>query len=229
MKLKPVNPNTQHPNRHTLYIGGSGTGKSQALSQNPEIPSRGARVILWDVNADHAGIHTDDKKTFITLLKAGIKTGRGFRVAYAGSSISDFEWWCSVVWAVLDGDYITYAIAEELSQVCKSAGKATPNAAILLNQGRKFGLRFHGVTQKPQEISKTFYDQCERKFIGCFKGKNAEMMAKYIGKDVTADDIAALQPDEEKLSDFIFDDGRAASKPEIRKLKYKPVKGIKWK
>lgn len=227
MNLQPANPNTRHPNRHTLYLGGSGTGKSQALSQNKEIPARGARVIMWDVNGDHAGLHTRNKKKFIQLLKIGIKKG-GFRVAYAGSNVADFEWFCSVVWSILDGDHITHCIMEELSQVCPSAAKATNNAAQLINQGRKFGLVIHGVSQKPQEIAKTFFDQCERKYIGCFNGANAKKMSDYIGKNVTPEQIAGLQPEEGKLSNFIFDDGKAATKPEIRKLKYKPVKGVKW-
>ena len=223
MNLKPVNPNTQHSNRHCLYLGGSGTGKSQALSQNPAIPKKGARVIMWDVNADHAGIHTDNKKQFIRLLKKGIQSGKGFRLAYAGNNVDDFEWLCGVVWAVLDGEQETFFIAEELSQVCPSAAKATPKAAMLLNQGRKFGLIFHGVSQKPQEIAKTYFDQCEQKYIGCFRGDNAVKMAKFLGKHKTAADIEALPP----LS-FIYDDGKAASEPELIKLKYKPVKGVKW-
>lgn len=232
MRLKPVNPNTSHPNRHTLFLGGTGTGKSQALRQCPEIPAKGARVILWDNNGDHAGLHTENKKQFIRLLKTGISqhasTGKGFRVAYAGYDHDDFEWFCNVVWAVLDGDHLTYVIGEELSQVCKHPGKASPNAARLLNQGRKFGLVFHGVSQKPQEISKTFFDQCDRKYIGCFRGDNAAKMARYLGKGLigevkTLDKILSLKPLE-----FIYDDGQAASEPELIKLNYKKVTGVKW-
>ncbi|WP_419536209.1 hypothetical protein [Endozoicomonas sp.] len=221
MTLKPINPNTQHKNEHTLYLGGSGAGKSQAVINNPAIPKKG-RIILWDASGDHAGIHTEDKREFLKLLKAGIKRG-SFRVAYAGSTVEDYEWFCGVVWAVLDGNHKTHVIAEELSQVCKHAGKASNNAAVLLNQGRKYGLVFHGVSQKPQEISKTYFDQCERKYIGVFRGKNASLMADYLASDLTGADISALQP-----LQFYYDDGQATSQPVLKKMKYKAPKGVKW-
>ncbi|WP_419536189.1 hypothetical protein [Endozoicomonas sp.] len=221
MNLKPINPNTQHKNEHTLYLGGSGAGKSQAVISNPAIPKKG-RIILWDASGDHAGIHTEDKREFLKLLKAGIKRG-SFRVAFAGSTVEDYEWFCGVIWAVLDGNHKTHVIAEELSQVCKHAGKASNNAAVLLNQGRKYGLVFHGVSQKPQEISKTYFDQCERKYIGVFRGKNANLMADYLASDLAAADISALQP-----LQFYYDDGQATSQPVLKKLRYKQPKGVKW-
>jgi len=222
MNLRPINPNTQHKNEHCLYLGGSGAGKSQAIISNPEIPKKG-RILLWDASGDHAGIHTEDKREYLKLLKAGLKRNH-FRLAFAGSTIEEYEWWCSVVWAVLDGNYKTHAIAEELSQVCKSAAKASPNSAVLLNQGRKFGLVFHGASQKPQEIAKTYFDQCERKYIGVFRGRNAALMADYLASDITAQDIASL-----KELQFYYDDGRATSKPVLKKLKYKKPKGVIWK
>ena len=38
------NPNPRQPNEHTLYLGKSGSGKSQALKQNGAIPKRGRAV-----------------------------------------------------------------------------------------------------------------------------------------------------------------------------------------
>mgnify|MGYP001467148144 CR=1 FL=1 len=38
------NPNTRLPNRNTLYLGRSGSGKSTALKHNPAIPGRGLPV-----------------------------------------------------------------------------------------------------------------------------------------------------------------------------------------
>lgn len=222
MRFQPKNPNTSHSNRNTLYLAASGGGKSQALSQNPAIPKAGARVILWDQSGDHAGLHCDTKAKFIKALRAGLAGGKGFRVAFSGpATIENFEWWCEVCWSVLDGNHLTYLIAEELSAVCPTAGKATPNAAILLNQCRKYGGIFHGTSQKPQEVAKTYFDQCTYKFIGQQKGlAMRRKMAQEIG--VTEEAIGALNQLE-----FFKDDG-SPKEPELIKLKYKPVKGVRW-
>lgn len=226
MRFQPVNPNTSHPNRHTLYLAASGGGKSQAVAQNPAIPAVGARVIMWDPSGDHTGLHYPDKKEFLKALAVGISENatrqRGFRIAYAGAaSIDDFEWFMEVCWSVLDGDKLTYVIAEELSAVCPHAGKAAPNAAIFMNQARKYGGIFHGTSQKPQEVSKTFFDQCAFKFIGQQAGlAMRRRMAAEIG--TTPEEIASLNPLE-----FFKHDG-SANPPERVQLAYRPVKGVKW-
>ena len=221
MRFQPRNANTAHRNEHTLYLAASGGGKSQALAQNKAIPSKGARVILWDASGDHPGLHFEGRAKFIKALQKGISGGRGFRVAYAGSTVEDFEWWCEVCWSVLDGDHRTYLIAEELSQVCPSPAKATPCAAVLLNQSRKYGGIFHGTSQKPQEVAKTFYDQCEQKFIGRQKG---EAMCKKMGREI------GLQPEQiAALKELQFyHDSPKHEKPQLLTLKYKKIQGVKW-
>jgi hypothetical protein len=223
MRGQPVNPNTGHANRHTLYLATSGGGKSQALMQNPDIPKTGARVILWDQAGDHAGLHYTHKVPFLRALMEGIRRGRGFRIAYAGpASVEEFEWFMAVCWGVLDGEKLTYVIAEELSAVCGGTGKAAPNAAVFMNQSRKYGGIFHGTSQKPQEVSKTYFDQCQFRWIGQQKGlAMRKRMSLEIG--VTPDAIASLQPLE-----FFHDDG-SAKEPERRALAYKPAKGVLWK
>lgn len=211
-----VNPNPSLPNRNALYLARSGGGKSQAVKQNREIPSRGARVLLWDISHDHKAEHIDSKAEYKRAVIAAIKWGRGFRLAYSGGNgVDDFEWWCSVVWAALDGNHITYAIAEELSAVCASAAKASPVAAVLLNQGRKYGMRFHGVSQKPQEISKTFYDQCEVLHIGQQRGANIRRFSRELG--LSDDDIGGLEP----LEFWRLDASLNGGEPERYRLRYK--------
>ena len=124
---------------------------------------------------------------------------------------------------MLDGQYITHMIAEELSGVCPSAGKATDNAAILLNQSRKYGGVFHGVSQKPQEVAKTYFDQCGIKFIGQQKGAAMRRrMAADIG--LTPEQIGELQP-----LQFYRDDGTPGV-PELLTLQYKKKRerSVKW-
>ncbi|MEN0037467.1 MAG: hypothetical protein AAGC78_10370 [Cellvibrio sp.] len=213
-----INQNTKWPNRNTLYLGRSGSGKSQACKQNPEIPRSGARVLLWDLSHDHKAHHIDSKTTYANQVKEAIKSGKPFRLAFSGGdgSIEDFEWWCSVVWVALDGNCETFVVVEELSAVCSSIGKASPNAAKLLNQGRKFGMRFHGITQKPQEISKTFYDQTEIFWIGQQRGDNVKKCAKLLG---------LKEPEIEKLQSLEFwrlDPKLNSGVPEFVKMTYEP-------
>lgn len=220
MRYQPRNPDTSKANRHTLYLATTGGGKSQALKQNPAIPRHGARVILWDQSGDHAGLHFQSRKGFLSGLRAGLheyaNRGRGFRVAYSGeASIDNFEWFIEVCWSVLDGRHDTYVIAEELSAVCAGTGKATPNAAYFMNQARKYGGIFHGTSQKPQEVSKTYYDQCRFRFIGQQRGiAMAKKMSAEMG--IAPDEVLALKPLE-----FYRDDG-TAERPELIRLKFKP-------
>ena len=223
---QPSNPDSSLPNEHTLYLGASGSGKSQVLLQSKAIPARGARVILFDHAPDHPGDHYRDPANFVRAVKAGIerhlKTGRGFRIAYAGPrEVEDYEWFCSVVWRCLDGRYITHVIVEELSAVCSGSGKASPAAARLLNEGRKYGLRFHGTSQKPQEISKTYYDQCDYKVIGRQK-TDAQRRLMHRETGVPVERIHALKP-----LQFYVDDG-SADDAKLITLTFKKPTGIRW-
>jgi len=184
--------------------------------------TKDARVILWDQSGDHKGAHFETKAGFIQGLKRGIESGGGFRVAFCGAAnVSNFEWWCEVAWSVLDGNRRTYLVAEELSQVCVTAAKASPNAAVLLNQSRKYGGVFFGLSQKPQEVSKTFFDQCEHKYIGAQRGyAMAERMAREIG--VSVDQIRAIKPLE-----FFYSDG-SFNEPKLIKIAYKKPVGVRW-
>lgn len=224
MRFQPVNPNPALPPLHSLYLACTGGGKSQMVLQNPLIPWKTGRVILWDQAGDYPGVHCGTRAAFVKALRAGIAKGKGFRVAFSGpATIENYEWWCEVCWSVLDGNHITHMIAEELSGVCPSAGKATDNAAILLNQCRKFGGVFHGVSQKPQEVAKTYFDQCGIKYIGQQKGAAMRRrMAAEIG--LTPEQIGELQP-----LQFYRDEGTAAA-PELITLKYKskPAGSVKW-
>lgn len=211
-----INQNTKWPNENTIYLGRSGSGKSQALKQNEKVPRSGVRVLLWDLSHDHKALHIDSKKTYARTVSDALASGKAFRLAFSGGdgSVEDFEWWCSVVWAALDGNYATYVLVEELSAVCSSVAKASPNAAKLLNQGRKFGMKFHGVTQKPQEISKTYYDQSEVFYIGQQRGDNVRKCAKLLGLDERF--VNELEP----LQFWRLDPKLNGGNPELVKLNY---------
>ena len=164
------NENTGWSNENTCYVAMSGYGKSQALRQNPDIPSRGARVFLWDTDNDHATRSThyfSNWHQYTEAVLAGMKSGEGFRLAWNGLvDVKIFEAWCQLVWECLNGDRRTYIIIEELADISPGAGKATFWFGQINRKCRKYGGILHWTTQKSQEVSKTAYSQAAVKYIG---------------------------------------------------------------
>lgn len=186
-----INENPVLDNRNTLYLGRSGAGKSQALKQNPAIPAAGARVVLFDPNADHAAHRFNDRAGFARALARADQSGQGFRIAYTGdASPAIHEWWCECVCAILDGKKTTIVIDEEIASSCSRAGTADPAFRRLLNQGRKYGMQYHGTSQRPQEIPKTAYENCLVLFVGALKKHSAAYVAKEL--EVSPESIANL-------------------------------------
>ncbi len=187
-----INENTQWKNENTLILAASGGGKSQMLNQLPGMPRRGARVLLWDPDGDHRAHHYRTRKEFLAAVRSALhyvkdapKT-RGFRIAYRPTDdkepVSEFEWFCSVVWTLLDGNYRTFIICEELADPSPGPGAAPPNWAKLMRRCRKYGGRFIGVSQRSQEIPKTCYSQCDIKYIGKHNpGRQAKQVADACG------------------------------------------------
>lgn len=218
-----INQNTKWPNRNTLYLGRSGSGKSQACRQNPEIPRSGARVLLWDPSHDHKAFHIDSKKTYVREVRAAIASGKPFRLAFSGvnDAVEDHEWWCSVVWAALDGNHKTYVIDEELSASNDTVAKAPPWAAKLLNQGRKYGLEYHGIAQVPTEIPKTYFNQAEVKYVGQQFGDQLRRSAQVLGfAKQDMEKLTSLQP----LQFWRLDPKKNGGVPELVKLTYEELK-----
>lgn len=178
-----TNPDPSLPNRNTIYLARSGQGKSQAVKQNQEIPKQGARVLFFDPNYDHKAHRYTTQKALANAVLRAVKAGRGFRIAYspAFQNEEEHEFFCRLVWAVLDGRKITYFIDEELTGSGTRAGAAAPEHMRLLNQGRKFGLRYHGVAQKPEETSKTVLNACEVAIIGSVLGDTSLKIGKRYG------------------------------------------------
>lgn len=209
------NPRPTLPNRNTLYLARSGGGKSQALKQSPLLPrSPLARVILWDPNEDHEAESYSRMSDFLRALgRADARSKgqrQGMRISYTGpDSVKAYLIWCQAVCEVLDGRLYTHLIAEELSTVSTGSGKAPLPATKMMNQVRKYGGIFHGTSQKPQEINKTYFEQCEHRFVGCQKTlRQKKLVAEEIG--VTVQDVDALQP-----LDFFYDNGKTTEKRTI--------------
>ncbi len=170
-----VNENPKRPNKNTFLCGMSGTGKSnvgRTLVKRWKIP----RVIAWDPDNDHLVKHrVYSMPDFIEYLKLNGKKA-AFSVAFSGkASPETFERFCGAVFAVLDGNKETVVIGEELADVT-NPGKAKPRLGELLRRGRKFGMVFLGVSQKPQEVSSTVYDQCKYFYVGRLRRLGAKRM-----------------------------------------------------
>lgn len=187
-----INPNTQHHNQNKCFIAMSGFGKSQALKQT--LPGRGARVVLWDPDNDHKAHHYSDKKAFVSALIAACKSGKGFRIGWDGVvDVPTFEWWCQVVWEILDGNKITHVVIEELADVSESAGKASFWWGQLNRKIRKYGGILYWTTQRSQEVSKTAYSQAAIKFIG-FPNTGAKLKELASMVEVSEQDLRSLKP-----------------------------------
>lgn len=186
-------------NQHTGYIACSGYGKSQALKQNPDIPKRGARVLLWDTDEDHQCNHYQTRPEFIRAVLAGMKSRAGFRIGWAGSiDVGTFEWWSRIVWSCLDGQRELFIIIEELADVQPSVGKASEAFGQICRKARKYNGKLHWTSQRSEEISKTVFSQTPNYYMGypndtCTRQK-AEELARIARCPNGAADLYALKP-----------------------------------
>ena len=141
------NENVAHPNGHTFYLSMTGGGKSTALKANPDIPKRGGRALIYDPDLDHWALHTHTLADFLRHVRAAARSGKPYRIAYTGrqddqkETVDNFERFCKIVWAVLDGTpgKEVDVIIEELADVSPGAGRATVEFGRLLRRSRKYG------------------------------------------------------------------------------------------
>lgn len=187
-----INQNTEWDNENTGIFATSGAGKSQLLRSLSDIPNRGARLIAWDPDKDHDCHHYETRESFVGALRAALhyvkvspKT-RGFRLGYAipddtpeDKLVLEFEWFCGVVWRVLDGLHRTYIFIEELSDVSPTTAKATPYFGRLLRRCRKYGGRLFVITQRPAEIAKTCFRLLNIKYLGRVEDGDDEYLKNH--------------------------------------------------
>ena len=183
------NENPSLPNRNTFICGTSGTGKSNVTRQLVK-KAKLSRLVGWDVDKDHPFRHrVYSISDLIDYLKLNGHKAR-FSVAYSGPvSQEAFELFCAAVFSILDGTKDTGVLCEEMADV-SNVGKAKPHLGTLMRRGRKFGMVFFGVSQKPQEVSSTVYDQCNYFYIGRLKRLGAKRI--YEETDLHPDAIRQL-------------------------------------
>lgn len=211
-----INPNTGHENQHVIVAAASGGGKSQLIGQELLPKGAGHRVLLWDPDEDYKANRFKDRAQFARAVAAANKSGKGFRLAFSGRSTeSNFQWFCKLVMAALDGNKITHVIIEELADVSPSAGKALPEFGELLRRGRKYGARVVMATQRGTEIPKTAWTQVKTKYIGQQEAGDRVRMSREAG--ISEGEIQLLKPLE------FFQKPAGAAEPTKISLKYKKI------
>lgn len=209
-----VNQDTRHANEHAIYIGCSGSGKTQALKQN--VGLRTARhVLYWDIDEDHEATRFTSRGDFGRAVAQAVQSGKPYKLAFSGlDTESNFEWFCRLAWVALDGKREIYVVIEELADVSPSVAKATPEFGRLLRKGRKFGAKILMTSQRGQEIPKTAFNQVAYTYVGQQTGGDIAKVAKERG--IPVNELSSL----EKLNFFKVTNGAKA--PE--KIKITPRK-----
>lgn len=202
MAMQPKNKNNKLKALHTLYCGGTGSGKTSALLKSKIIKATD-QVVFWDPHEDY-----DDKfknreirryhsfKKFFEALYAGRKTKQGFKIALSvPETRENFLKFCELVKSVGDGHHakLLHVICEEVPQVTQSVGKEKGPYGWLLSVGRKYGFVVHSLGQRVVEMSKTTLSQSPYKWIGAQESRaDAKRMSDET--DIPIDELLDLVP-----------------------------------
>lgn len=219
----PIRENPSLPNRHTGYIAKSGGGKSQVLKQNQDVPRSGVRMLTWDPNNDH-GKHcrsygAQQLDQFYSATIAGMKSGKGFRLALRGEQNQDYfeKYFCKLALACLDGQIPLYILIEEVAKVQRSSSQLSHNFSLLLDQSRKYGGIIHWTTQFPSQIPTDLMRGTEKYYIGNPGKFSTPEMEKRLA--LTAEckpaDLKALKP----LQFYVAD----SEKSVLKTVRYKNI------
>lgn len=164
-----VNKNPKLDARHTLVVGTTGAGKSQAVKNL--VPRRGARVIAFDPDGDHGCHEFDTLPRFARELSKADRSGRPYRLAFTGATKpADLQRFCECVWAVLDGTKDTHVILEEAAQFTTGSGPASDALGNLYLRSRKYGGILYGIGQRAAEIPSTMRMNSAHKYVGVLEG-----------------------------------------------------------
>lgn len=197
----PVNSNNALPALHTLYCGGTGSGKTSAVKKHGNIKATD-QVAFWDPHEDYPDFKGRVVRRYTSFVKfaqalaAGRRTKQGFKVALTvPENRKNFLKFCEIVKKMGDGHHakLLHVVVEEVPQITESVGKEKSVYGWLLSVGRKFGFVVHSVGQRVTEMSKTVLSQSPFKWVGMQPSNaDADRMRKEIEVDLL--DLRALKP-----------------------------------
>lgn len=193
----PCNPNPSLPARHALFVGQTGSGKSQAMCQNPDIKKTGKRrVIIWDTHGEFRAKQVSTIHELCQHLYL-LRGKNDFTIAYTGkATTTNFEAFCNAVYHSLDGSMLTYLFVDELASVCSSIAKDNSYSGNLLREGRKFGLIYNATCVSMAEIPKTFIRSMPLKYFAKMDYKpDVDRALEFL--DISKDEYKSL-PDNPK-------------------------------
>ncbi len=177
----PINSNAGLDAKHTIYLAGTGGGKTSAVFHMDLIP-KSSQVVIFDPYRGYTGKKlkgqlvrgVSSRLGFVKALVSARRSGKAFKLAYVpsnGACLAELEFFSSVVWSVGNGKAKElHCVIEEIASCAETAGKLQGKAGELLRGGRQFGIVVHTLFQKGQEVPKTVTDQSDRWWIGRVNG-----------------------------------------------------------
>jgi hypothetical protein len=172
-------------------MGSTGSGKS--LYVKTEILKKShRRLAVWDYKREYAPPLVDLVTENIGAALQAM-TQKQFRVAFRPSfndkvRARQFDLFCKAVWHVKN----TMCIVEELAMVT-TPQRAPEGWKQLTTTGRSEGITIIGLSQRPAQVDKDFFDNCTEMHCGFLAGKRSrQVMAEELG--VLESDIMALGP-----------------------------------
>ena len=185
------NEDTSLPNRHVFVSAKTGGGKSQAM-RNVVVPKSGIRAMFWDPDKDHYCNRFDNKGHYLKALSAAIASGKPFRIGWSGDDDQEtFEWFCQAAWKVLDGDFDTWVVMEEMADM-NLGQKLPPFFGKLLKRGRKYGGIIVTNSQRVQDVPKALITQSAVTYLGQQENHDAKYLERITG--IPARTLENLQP-----------------------------------
>ncbi|PKF77318.1 hypothetical protein CW749_22465 [Vibrio sp. vnigr-6D03] len=199
----PINSNPSHDAEHTIYVAGTGGGKTSAVKHLGLVPKT-AQAVFFDPYRNYSGAKfqgqmchgTSSRAAFIKSLVLARRRRGSFKLAYVpahGATNDELEFFSSVVWSLGNGNAPQlHVVIEELASCVETSGKLKGRAGELLRGGRQYGLVIHTVFQRGQEVPKTVTEQSSVWWCGAVNTKSdAQWLADKRGLDVNV--IAGLK------------------------------------
>lgn len=192
----PINSNPALDAKHTIYVAGTGGGKTSAVKHLGLVP-KAAQAVFFDPYRNYTGAKFQGQLCVgygsrVEFLKAFIRARKqsgSFKIAYVpklGACTEELEFFSAVVWAMGNGQAPElHTVIEELASCAETSGKLKGKAGELLRGGRQYGIVVHTVFQRGQEVPKTVTEQSSTWFIGAVNSmSDAHWLADKRGLDV---------------------------------------------